>query len=250
MGTTKPHHHQARTTGTDIAASVPDMSQLDGKVAVVTGATGGIGYETAWALAQRGATTILAGRNLAKGAQAVSRIQQTITIPICGGAFNYNVGDAEAYGGEVETRYRPPLIPGLTVGVNVGAEHASITSTINAQTAAVGENVLFTPSWSASAIVDYYHDLTRNVTGFVKADYDWVGPSNGSFTTTDPNYRDPAYGVFNASVGVEMNGWQGALYAQNLFDSKTIIQRPIINSVVQSYTLRPLTVGLNLTKHF
>ena len=179
-----------------------------------------------------------------------SRIQQTITIPICGGAFNYNVGNAAAYGGEVETRYRPPVIPGLTIGVNVGAEHATITSTINAQTAAVGENVLFTPTWSASAIVDYYHELTRNVTGFVKADYDWVGPSNGSFTSTDPNFHDPAYGVFNASVGIELNGWQGALYAQNLFDSKTIIQRPIINSVVQAYTLRPLTIGINLTKHF
>ena len=179
-----------------------------------------------------------------------SRIQQTITIPICGGAFNYNVGDAVAYGGEVETRYRPPVIPGLTVGVNVGAEHASITSTINAATAAVGENVLFTPSWSAAAIVDYYHDLTRRITGFIKGDYDWVGPSNGSFVATDPNYRDPAYGVLNASIGVEMNGWQGALYAQNLLDNKIIIQRPIINSVTEAYTLRPLTIGVQLRKQF
>ncbi len=179
-----------------------------------------------------------------------SRIQQTITIPICGGAFNYNVGNAVAYGGEVETRYRPSVIPGLTVGVNVGAEHASITSTINAATAAVGENVLFTPSWSAAAIVDYYHDLTSRITGFVKGDYDWVGPSNGSFVATDPNYRDPAYGVLNASVGVEMNGWQGALYAQNLLDNKTIIQRPIINSVTEAYTLRPLTIGVQLRKQF
>lgn len=179
-----------------------------------------------------------------------SRIQQTITIPICGGAFNYNVGDAVAYGGEVETRYRPRAIPGLTVGVNVGAEHASITSTINAATAAVGENVLFTPSWSAAAIVDYYHDLTSRITGFIKGDYDWVGPSNGSFVVTDPNYRDPAYSVLNASIGVEMNGWQGALYAQNLLNNRTIIQRPIINSVTESYTLRPLTIGVQLRKQF
>ncbi len=179
-----------------------------------------------------------------------SRIQQTITIPICGGAFNYNVGDAEAYGGEVETRYRPAFVPGLTVGANAGAEHATITSTINAQTAAVGENVLFTPTWSASAIADYYHPLSRHMTGFIRADYDWVGPSNGSFTNTDPNFRDPAYGVLNASVGVELAGWRSALYAQNLLDNKTIIQRPIINSVTEAYTLRPLTVGVQVSKRF
>nr|WP_321983960.1 TonB-dependent receptor [uncultured Lichenicoccus sp.] len=179
-----------------------------------------------------------------------SRIQQTITIPICGGAFNYNVGDAVAYGGEVEMRYRPPSIPGLTIGANAGAEHATITSTINAQTAAVGENVLFTPSWSASATISYYHDLSRSVTGFVKADYDWVGPSNGSFTVTDPNFRDPAYGVLNASAGVEFKGWETSVYAQNLLDNTTIIQRPIINSVVEAYTLRPLTIGVHLTKRF
>ena len=180
-----------------------------------------------------------------------SRIQQTITIPICGGAFNYNVGDAEAYGGEVEARYRPHGVPGLTFGLNTGAEHATITSTINAQTAAVGENVLFVPTWTAAAIVDYYHDLGEHVSGFVHADYDWTGPSNGSFQSTDPNFHDPAYSVLNMSVGAEIRGgWAASLYARNLLDNKIIIQRPVINSVTQAYTLRPLTIGLNLTKKF
>ncbi|PCD04307.1 short chain dehydrogenase [Sphingomonas spermidinifaciens] len=50
-----------------------DMPDLAGRVAVVTG-TGGIGLEDALALARAGATTIVAGRNPAKGAQAVDRI--------------------------------------------------------------------------------------------------------------------------------------------------------------------------------
>ncbi len=59
------------------AADVEDLD-LHGKVAVVTGATGGIGYETALGLANRGATMIVAGRNSGKGARAVARIQQTV----------------------------------------------------------------------------------------------------------------------------------------------------------------------------
>ena len=179
-----------------------------------------------------------------------SRIQQTITIPICGGAFNANVGNAEAYGGEVEMRYKPPSIAGLAIGVNAGAEHATITSTTNTSTAAVGENVLFTPRWSASALADYYFPISEGREGFVKVDYDWVGPSNGSFQTYVSNYRDPAYGVLNLNVGFETGPWKAEAYATNLTDSKIILQQPIINSVTEAYTLRPLTAGIRITRNF
>ena len=47
---------------------------LSGKLAVVTGATGGLGYETALALAGAGAEVVLTGRNDAKGARALESI--------------------------------------------------------------------------------------------------------------------------------------------------------------------------------
>ena len=51
-----------------------DIPSLSGKTAVVTGATGGLGYETALALAGAGAIVILTGRNEAKGLRAIERI--------------------------------------------------------------------------------------------------------------------------------------------------------------------------------
>jgi NAD(P)-dependent dehydrogenase (short-subunit alcohol dehydrogenase family) len=58
--------------------TLADAPRLDGKVAIVTGATGGLGFETALGLARQGVTTILAARNPAKGEQALSRIQREI----------------------------------------------------------------------------------------------------------------------------------------------------------------------------
>jgi NAD(P)-dependent dehydrogenase (short-subunit alcohol dehydrogenase family) len=52
-----------------------DIPNLAGKTAVVTGATGGLGYETARMLAEHGARVILAGRNADKGAAALSGIR-------------------------------------------------------------------------------------------------------------------------------------------------------------------------------
>ena len=55
--------------------SEDDIPDLSGKTAVVTGATGGLGYETARMLAGAGAGVILAGRNAEKGAGALNRIR-------------------------------------------------------------------------------------------------------------------------------------------------------------------------------
>ena len=55
-----------------------DAPRLDGKLAIVTGATGGLGFEMALGLARRGATTILAGRNPDKGAHALARLQRSV----------------------------------------------------------------------------------------------------------------------------------------------------------------------------
>jgi NAD(P)-dependent dehydrogenase (short-subunit alcohol dehydrogenase family) len=60
----------AKWTATDI----PDQT---GRVAVITGANTGLGYETAAALAAHGAHVVLAVRNLDKGKDAATRIAAT-----------------------------------------------------------------------------------------------------------------------------------------------------------------------------
>ena len=58
-------------TGWTTAAIPPQH----GRLAVITGATGGLGYETALALAAAGAEVVLAGRNDRKGDAALARIR-------------------------------------------------------------------------------------------------------------------------------------------------------------------------------
>jgi len=52
-----------------------DIKPQNGKLAIVTGATGGIGFECALALAMAGAEVVVAGRNSEKGRIALSRIK-------------------------------------------------------------------------------------------------------------------------------------------------------------------------------
>ncbi|HXQ47028.1 MAG TPA: oxidoreductase [Caulobacteraceae bacterium] len=58
-----------------MAWSIKDIPDQSGRVAIVTGANTGLGYETALALAGAGAEVVVAARNAEKGAAAVARIR-------------------------------------------------------------------------------------------------------------------------------------------------------------------------------
>ncbi len=177
-------------------------------------------------------------------------IQQTINLPICGFNFTNNVGNAQIYGAESEIVYKPPFLKGLTLGISGGGERAEIVSTTNPNTVQVGEKVLNTPDYTVTLTADYNWSVSDNIVAFIRTDYDVIGQSHGSFKTTDPNFNDPAYGVVNLSAGVDLGSWQVSLFAKNLFDDQTIIQRPQINTVIEGYTVRPLTVGLTVSTQF
>ena len=58
--------------------SKKDIPSLTGKLAIVTGGTGGLGYETCLGLAEAGATVIIAGRNEEKGKAALDKIHAIV----------------------------------------------------------------------------------------------------------------------------------------------------------------------------
>src|SRR3954469_7561213 len=53
----------------------PSLPALDGRTAVVTGANSGIGWHTAKGLAARGASVVMACRDVERGKQAADRIR-------------------------------------------------------------------------------------------------------------------------------------------------------------------------------
>jgi NAD(P)-dependent dehydrogenase (short-subunit alcohol dehydrogenase family) len=75
----------ADTTTEEVLASI----DLTGKQALVTGASSGLGEETARALASRGAAVTLAVRNVPKGEEVAARIRQSTGNP------NIDVGEVE-----------------------------------------------------------------------------------------------------------------------------------------------------------
>ena len=60
--------------------SETDIPNQTGRVAVVTGANTGLGFETARALAEHGATVVLAVRDVEKGKQAAARITGDVSV--------------------------------------------------------------------------------------------------------------------------------------------------------------------------
>ncbi|RZC41956.1 WW domain-containing oxidoreductase [Asbolus verrucosus] len=71
-----PNDYRQRFDASSTALQVLHGRDLNGKVALITGANTGIGFETARSLAKHGCTVIFGCRNLASAAEAINRIKE------------------------------------------------------------------------------------------------------------------------------------------------------------------------------
>jgi len=188
---------------------------------------------------------LLGGRLTVDGAIFLidwTNIQQQIYLPTCGYYFTDNVGNAQSYGGELEVHYR--VTDDLTLSGSTSIDHSVITSSNNLATVQPGERVLNTPDATFDGQIAYSTALSDTTQGFLRLDYDFVGQSHGDYVKTNSNYLNPSYGVLNLALGVDWGRWEFSLYGKNITDNRTIIQRPEINTVIEGYTVRPVTVGI------
>jgi outer membrane receptor protein involved in Fe transport len=171
-------------------------------------------------------------------------IQQQIYLPTCGYYFTSNVGDARIYGAEGDISVK--VVGGFSLNANASANSAKITRSNNPIDVAVGQHLIDVPGFTASAGANFVHQVTPTAALVGLVNYAYTGHSYGSYLLTDTNYYNPGYSVVNASLALRFGPHQVSLYVKNLFDDKTIIQRPEINTVTEGYTVHPRTVGLSL----
>ena len=171
-------------------------------------------------------------------------IQQQIYLPTCGYYFTSNVGDARIWGAEADISVK--VMNGFSLSGTASANNAKIIRSNNPIDVAVGQHLIDVPGFTASAGLNYMHQVTATAALVGLVNYAYTGHSYGSYLLTDTNYYNPGYSVVNASLGLRFGPHQISIYVKNLLDDKTIIQRPQINTVTEGYTVHPRTIGLSL----
>jgi iron complex outermembrane receptor protein len=177
-----------------------------------------------------------------------NQIQIDVPLNTCGFDFTANVGQAQSYGVEAEAHWR--LGSSLTLGASGNYNRDAFTQDVQGLGISKGDPVPGAPEWSLSLDADYEHDLTADLRGFVRGNWQFTGKSHGTFVQSNPDYLRPAYDLAGASIGVTTAGWEVSLFAKNIFDAKKIIQRPSDNYAPEGYTPTPRTIGLAANARF
>jgi iron complex outermembrane receptor protein len=190
-------------------------------------------------------------------------IQQQVNLPTCGFQFIGNVGAASIKGGELELK--SVIVSGVTGGAVASYTQSRITTTAPGVSAQVGQPLLDTPKWTASAYLDFSLPTVADWDSHIRADYSYHGsnirqfdatslvtlPNGGSELVPNASMLQHAYKVANAAIESEKGPWQLRLYVDNFTNSA-----PIIDDSGEAFntpnvtTLRPRTVGILVRAKF
>jgi iron complex outermembrane receptor protein len=190
------------------------------------------------------------------------KIQQQVNLNSCGFQFVGNVGAAKIKGAELSVE--SPIVGGLTLGGNASYIDSRITETAPGVSAQVGQQVLDTPRWSASAHGEYRFLNLADWAATFRVDYQFHGSNLRAFETEqtisypdgsigaipDATQVQAAYHVVNAGFNFTNNNTEYRLYLDNLTDAAPYLDFSRASGVSSATTIRPRTIGFNVRTTF
>ena len=169
-------------------------------------------------------------------------IQLDVPLQTCGFDFYDNLGHARSYGSELEIMQK--IARGLTAGVSGQYNHDRFTEDVAGLGIVRGDIVPGSPEWSVNMNANYEHPVTDVVNGFVRANWQYIGSSHGTFVQSSPDYQRASYTLLGASLGITAGAWEFSVYAKNILDDRKVIQSPADNYVAEGYTPVPRVIGV------
>ncbi|MCZ8324347.1 MAG: TonB-dependent receptor [Sphingomonadaceae bacterium] len=171
----------------------------------------------------------------------------------CGFNVFVNAGGLKIDGGEFETVIRP--VQGLTLRGGLGYTNSRLTDNLTFVSGRKGDHAPFVPKWTVSGSVDYTHQLSSSLQGFLFLSYQGNDVRNTRFNPTlAANKVLPAYSVLNTRVGVSADRWSLELFIENLANSRGLTNKNYypysLTAMTQMEVVTPRTIGVDLSVKF
>ena len=152
-----------------------------------------------------------------------------------------NSGHVEGWGADVSLSTRP--LVGLTVTGTYSWNNLAFNE-------ATGDKLPGDPVDGAvrktiSASVDYRHSLADGVTGFARIDYQHAGPARLTLRNFNQIIQRPGRNLVNLRLGADLDKYEIALFATNLFDQKAPNIIGPFGVFAENLEQRPRTIGVS-----
>jgi outer membrane receptor protein involved in Fe transport len=171
----------------------------------------------------------------------------------CGFNVFVNAGGLKIDGGELETIIRP--VQGLTIRGGLGYTNSRLTENLTFVSGRKDDRAPFVPKWTTSGSIDYTHQLSDSLEGFLFLSYQGNGARNTRFNpTVKANSFLQSYSIINTRVGVNADRWSLELFVENLGNSRGLTNRNYypysLTAMTQMEVVTPRTIGVDLSVKF
>jgi len=177
-----------------------------------------------------------------------SHMQSDIELPTCTFDFMGNAGSADIKGVELELSKR--FLSHITTTLTGNYTSPKIVEPVPIMGIEKGDHVPGVPYYSIATSIEYTQAVTSDVQGFLRANGQWIGPSQGVIYHDDPDFHRPPYAVAGAGAGARWRRGELSLFVTNVFNETKVIQRPDNAGEEWGITVRPRTYGLSGTYSF